>query len=75
MDSDKYPVWGAKVDDKEYQAYFNIAKGIVPKHTRINIPEGYKAFDVWTGQEEKQRKGKIGFWLKPMSVKLIRKEK
>ena len=74
-DDNKYPVWGAKVDDKDYQAYFNIAKGIVPKYTRIAIPEGCKAFDVWAGKEIKQRKRKIGVWLKPMSVKLIRMEK
>ena len=74
-DDNKYPVWGAKVDEKDYQAYFNIAKGIVPKYTRIAIPEGCKAFDVWAGKEIKQRKRKIGVWLKPMSVKLIRMEK
>lgn len=74
-DDNKYPVWGAKVDEKDYQVYFNIAKGIVPKYTRIGIPEGCKAFDVWTGKEIKQRKRKIGVWLKPMSVKLIRMEK
>ena len=75
MDSDKYPVWGAKVDDKEYQAYFNISKGVLPKRITIKVKNGFKLYDVWAGKELSVKNGKVSFWLKPMSVKLIRKEK
>lgn len=75
VDSDKYPVWGAKVDDKEYQAYFNISKGVLPKRITIKVKNGFKLYDVWAGKELSVKNGKVNFWLKPMSVKLIRKEK
>ena len=74
-DNDNYPIWGAKVGEKEYQACFNIAKGFLPKFWSVSVPNGYKAFDVWSGKELNVRKGKTRFCLAPMSVKLIRMEK
>lgn len=71
----KYPVWGAKVGNREYRACFNIAKGILPKFCTVSVPEGYKAVDVWSGKELKVKGGKVRFFLMPMSTKLIRMEK
>lgn len=75
VDDDKFPIWGAKVRDREYQAYFNISKGILPKRFEIKLPSDAKAFDVWQGKEIKIKKRKARFWLMPMSVKLVRMEK
>ena len=71
----KYPVWGAEVGDTEYQAYFNIAKGIMPKLCSVIVPTGYKATDVWSNKELKTNGDKAYFILTPMSTKLIRMEK
>ena len=75
VDNEKYPVWGAKVENKEYQAYFNISKSPIPKRMVIKLSEGEKAYDVWSGKELKARNGKVVCYLKNISVKLIRKEK
>ena len=71
----KYPVWGAEVGDTEYQAYFNIAKCIMPKLCSVTVPTGYKATDVWSNKELKINGDKAYFILTPMSTKLIRMEK
>ncbi len=70
----KYPVWGARIKEKEYQAYFNIAKGILPKRFTVSVPSGSKVTDVWTGEELKVKNGRVSFYLKPMNTKLIRVE-
>lgn len=71
VDDMKYPVWGAKVGDTEYVAYFNVSKSALPKIVRAKI-DGSKAVDVWSGQEFKIKKGKVCFTLTKNSCKLIR---
>ena len=75
IDRAKYQLWGAKVGNKEYESHFNIARCGLPKTIRINVCEGERIFDVWSGKEMKVKRGKARVFVKPMSVRLIRKEK
>ena len=73
--SDNYSVWGIKVNDREYRAYFNTSKNKIPKRVVARSEKSGKLTDVWKEKEIKVRKGKVVFYLKNMSVKLIRMEK
>lgn len=73
--SDNYSVWGIKVNDREYRAYFNTSKNKIPKRVVARSEKSGKLTDVWKEKEIKVRKERVVFYLKNMSVKLIRMEK
>ena len=73
--SNNYSVWGIKVNAREYRAYFNTSNNKIPKRVVVRSEKSGKLTDVWKEKEIKGRKGKVVFYLKNMSVKLIRMEK
>ncbi len=70
--SDSYPIWYARVDKKEYYAFFNIEDSFLPKEFAFNT-KGKKAVEVWSGKQFEPSE-KLCIKVPRHSVKLIRVE-